>query len=123
MASFKNFIPKEALVLRDGVTGKKEAKYLVPGDIITIKAGDSIPADCILITANEMKVNNASLTGESEDILREVDVKTSNICGILRYYVHWRNWYGHGGQDWRQHCNWKNCWTCFLCRHVADNTR
>ncbi len=79
MASFKNFIPKEALVLRDGVTGKKEAKYLVPGDIITIKAGDSIPADCILITANEMKVNNASLTGESEDILREVDVKTSNI--------------------------------------------
>lgn len=79
MADFKNFIPKEALVLRDGTWGKKEAKYLVPGDIIKLNGGDNIPADCILITANEMKVNNASLTGESEDILREVDVKTSNI--------------------------------------------
>lgn len=79
MAGFKNFIPKEALVLRDGAWGKKEAKYLVPGDIIKLNGGDNIPADCILITANEMKVNNASLTGESEDILREVDTKHSNI--------------------------------------------
>jgi sodium/potassium-transporting ATPase subunit alpha len=79
MAGFKNFIPKEALVLRDGAWGKKEAKYLVPGDIIKLNGGDNIPADCILITANEMKVNNASLTGESEDIIREVDTKHSNI--------------------------------------------
>jgi sodium/potassium-transporting ATPase subunit alpha len=79
MASFKNFIPKEALVLRDGAWGKKESKYLVPGDIIKLNGGDNIPADCILITANEMKVNNASLTGESEDILRDIDGKLSNI--------------------------------------------
>jgi sodium/potassium-transporting ATPase subunit alpha len=79
MADFKNFIPKEALVLRDEKWGKLEAKYLVPGDIIKLNGGDNIPADCILFTANEMKVNNASLTGESEDILREVDIKASNI--------------------------------------------
>jgi len=79
MADFKNFIPKEAMVLRDSKWGKLEAKYLVPGDIIKLNGGDNIPADCILFQANEMKVNNASLTGESEDILREVDIKTANI--------------------------------------------
>ena len=79
MADFKNFIPKEALCLRDSKWGKIEAKMLVPGDIIKLNGGDNIPADCILFQANEMKVNNASLTGESEDILREVDVKTKNI--------------------------------------------
>ena len=42
-------------------------------------AGDNIPADIVLFTANEMKVNNASLTGESEDLLRKVDFKLANI--------------------------------------------
>lgn len=79
MADFKNFIPKEALCLRDGNWSKIEARLLVPGDIIKLNGGDNIPADCILFQANEMKVNNASLTGESEDILREVDVKAKNI--------------------------------------------
>jgi P-type E1-E2 ATPase len=42
----------------------------VPGDIVEIGTGDNIPADVVLIKTNEMKVNNASLTGESEEILR-----------------------------------------------------
>lgn len=41
--------------------------------------GDNIPADIVLFNASEMKVNNASLTGESEDLLRKVDVKHANI--------------------------------------------
>jgi len=51
----------------------------VPGDLIQIKGGDNIPADVILIETNEMKVNNASLTGESEDLLRVVDSKLKNV--------------------------------------------
>ena len=45
----------------------------MPGDLVSLKGGDNVPADLILIQANEMKVNNASLTGESEDLLRIVD--------------------------------------------------
>lgn len=70
MADFKNFIPKEALCLRDGVWNKIESRLLVPGDIIRLTGGDNVPADTILFQTNEMKVNNASLTGESEDLLR-----------------------------------------------------
>ena len=45
-------------------------KLLVPGDIIDVKKGDKIPADIRIIEANEMKVNNSSLTGEPVLLLR-----------------------------------------------------
>jgi len=79
MADFKNFIPPSAMALRDGTWTNVEARYLVPGDIIKIGTGQNIPADVILVKATEMKVNNASLTGESEDLLRDVGIKTQNI--------------------------------------------
>lgn len=51
----------------------------MPGDIVHIKGGDNVPADLVLFEVSEMKVNNASLTGESEDLLRKVDGKEANI--------------------------------------------
>jgi sodium/potassium-transporting ATPase subunit alpha len=73
MDDFKNMIPPQARVLRGGKWGDVEAKELVPGDIIEIAGGFQIPADTILFTSNEMKVNNASLTGEAEELLRKPD--------------------------------------------------
>ena len=55
------------------------AVELVPGDIVEIPNGSNIPADVVLIKTNEMKVNNASLTGESEDMLRLPEEKSQNI--------------------------------------------
>lgn len=55
------------------------AKELVPGDIVDINIGDNIPADVIIIKSNDMKVNNASLTGESEELLRIPEQKQRNI--------------------------------------------
>lgn len=79
MAQFKNFLPPKATVFRDGVAVKIDTSLIVPGDIVEIKTGDNIPADVILITTNEMKVNNAYLTGESEDLLRLPNKKNPNI--------------------------------------------
>jgi magnesium-transporting ATPase (P-type) len=79
MAEFKNFTPEKATVIRDSKEQRLEAKYLVPGDIIKVKCGENIPADFILFSANEMKVNNASLTGESEDILKTPEEHKANI--------------------------------------------
>lgn len=70
MAGFKNFIPPKAIVWRGGVKREVAARELVPGDIVDVNLGDNIPADLIIIKSNEMKVNNASLTGESEELLR-----------------------------------------------------
>ena len=55
------------------------AKDLVPGDIVEVNIGDNIPADLIIIKSNEMKVNNASLTGESEELLRVPEESSRNI--------------------------------------------
>ena len=79
MAQFKNFIPPKAIVYRGGVKKNVAACELVPGDIVEVNIGDSVPADVVLIKSNEMKVNNASLTGESEDLLRIPEEKARNI--------------------------------------------
>lgn len=76
MAQFKNFIPPKAFVWRDAVRREIDAIKLVPGDIVEIQIGDNVPADVVLFKTSEMKVNNASLTGESEDILRLPEEKT-----------------------------------------------
>lgn len=79
MAQFKNFIPPKAAVFRGGVKRNINAAELVPGDIVEVSIGDNIPADIRLITTNEMKVNNASLTGESEELLRIPEENARNI--------------------------------------------
>jgi sodium/potassium-transporting ATPase subunit alpha len=79
MSSFKNFIPPKAIVWRSGKKKEISARDLVPGDIVEVNIGENIPADMIIIKSNEMKVNNASLTGESEELLRNPDEKSKNI--------------------------------------------
>lgn len=79
MAQFKNFIPPTANVYRDGQRIEVQSTDIVKGDIIYIKFGDKIPADVVLISATEMKVDNASLTGESEPLLRNAGKSEDNI--------------------------------------------
>ena len=79
MSQFKNFIPPRAMVFRSGVKLEVNAAELVPGDIVEVSIGDNVPADVVLIQSSQMKVNNASLTGESEDLLRIPEEKAKNI--------------------------------------------
>ncbi|KHN22411.1 ATPase 9, plasma membrane-type [Glycine soja] len=52
-------------VLRDGRWSEEEASILVPGDIISIKLGDIIPADARLLEGDPLKIDQSALTGES----------------------------------------------------------
>ncbi|OWM86991.1 hypothetical protein CDL15_Pgr016028 [Punica granatum] len=52
-------------VLRDGKWSEQDAAMLVPGDIISIKLGDIIPADARLLEGDPLKVDQSALTGES----------------------------------------------------------
>uniref|UniRef100_A0A8V5HFI0 Sodium/potassium-transporting ATPase subunit alpha n=1 Tax=Melopsittacus undulatus TaxID=13146 RepID=A0A8V5HFI0_MELUD len=86
MASFSKMIPQQALVIRDGEKKELPADQLVVGDIVEIKGGDRIPADIRLIFAQGCKVDNSSLTGESEpqsrscDFTHENPLETKNIA-------------------------------------------
>ena len=54
-----------ATVIRDGIRQEIPLKNLVPGDIVTLSAGDMVPADLRLLAAKDLFVNQSSLTGES----------------------------------------------------------
>uniref|UniRef100_A0A453QYG4 Cation-transporting P-type ATPase N-terminal domain-containing protein n=1 Tax=Aegilops tauschii subsp. strangulata TaxID=200361 RepID=A0A453QYG4_AEGTS len=56
--------PKTKL-LRDGSWEERDAAILVPGDIISIKLGDIIPADARLLEGDALKIDQSALTGES----------------------------------------------------------
>lgn len=58
-------LPLRVKVMRDGAFLQLPADNLVPGDIVGLEAGDLIPADCRLIEAFAVRVNNSILTGES----------------------------------------------------------
>ncbi|KAG8662300.1 hypothetical protein MANES_01G085000v8 [Manihot esculenta] len=55
----------KAKVLRNGSWGEEDAAVLVPGDIVSIKLGDIIPADARLLEGDPLKIDQSALTGES----------------------------------------------------------
>ncbi len=60
-------------VLRDGKQQEIDTKYIVPGDIIFLSAGDIVPADGRIIKANDFYLNESSLTGESLPVEKDMD--------------------------------------------------
>ncbi|KAM4567422.1 sodium/potassium-transporting ATPase subunit alpha-3b [Fundulus diaphanus] len=73
MESFKNMVPQQALVIREGEKVQINAEEVVAGDLIEVKGGDRIPADIRVVSAHGCKVDNSSLTGESEPQSRSPD--------------------------------------------------
>lgn len=65
LAALKKLAAPEAQVLRDGSRTSVPAYNLVPGDIVFLEAGNFIPADLRLLEAVNLRVEEASLTGES----------------------------------------------------------
>ena len=65
IAKLRRILAPQARVIRESVERKIPARYLVPGDVIKLEAGDRVPADGRLLEAQNLRVNQATLTGES----------------------------------------------------------
>ncbi|CAF4977256.1 unnamed protein product, partial [Rotaria sp. Silwood1] len=93
MDSFKNLVPQQAIVIRNGERKSVRSEELVVGDIIDIKFGDRVPADIRILEANGFKVDNSSLTGESEpqirikDMTHENPLETKNLAFLSTFAV------------------------------------
>ncbi|MCL2052987.1 MAG: cation-translocating P-type ATPase [Oscillospiraceae bacterium] len=61
------------IALRNGSRQELDASLLVPGDILTLEAGDLIPADARIIESVNLKVDEAILTGESVPVEKDAD--------------------------------------------------
>ncbi len=68
MAALRQFLPPKVEVIRDGQTITLLAEELVPGDLLLLSEGVRVPADARLVTGEDLVVNNAPLTGESEPV-------------------------------------------------------
>ena len=71
VAALRRMSAAQAKVIRDGTRRSLEATELVPGDIILIEEGDSIPADARLIKTTALQTAEATLTGESLPISKD----------------------------------------------------
>lgn len=72
--ALKKMTPQIAKAIRDGKKRKINAEDLVKGDIIELEAGNYVPADCRILESHNLKIEESSLTGETEPSLKDADI-------------------------------------------------
>ena len=78
--SLKKLTPKMTKVIRDSKKIEVLAEELVPGDIIELSDGNYVPADCRIIEEFNLKIEESSLTGETEPVTKTKEqIKEKNI--------------------------------------------
>ena len=83
MEGFKSMIPKKCKAIRGGKAVVIDAWELVPGDVVDLNDGDQVPADIRVMRSNELKVDNSSLTGESEPQDRSPELAVDSNGNIV----------------------------------------
>lgn len=76
LEKLKKITSQKAIVIRDGEETKINANELVPGDIVVLEAGSIVPADLRLINVSSLKIDEASLTGESEHTYKKLNINS-----------------------------------------------
>lgn len=72
--ALKQMTPQIAKVIRNGKKIEINAEELVKGDIIELESGNYVPADCRILESHNLKIEESSLTGETEPSLKDADI-------------------------------------------------
>ena len=111
----KAMVSNKTNVIRDGKEKEIPLKMLVPGDIINIAAGDMIPADVRIISAKDLFLNQAALTGEAMPVekttaivAKDMDnpLEIANLCFFGVQCIE-RNRYGSSYPYRRENIFWR----------------
>ena len=73
LQALRKFTETKAVVLRDGreiIVGDYEVTF---GDVVVLREGEKVPADCRIISANNLRIDEAAITGESEPVHKDCD--------------------------------------------------
>lgn len=65
IAALQKMLPHQVKVIREGETELVPVEEIIPGDVLILQEGDNVPADCRLVESFALRVNNATITGES----------------------------------------------------------
>lgn len=71
LEGLKKYATSTCKIKRDGKVTIIDSKYIVPGDIIILEAGDKIPADARIISESNLSVDESPLTGESVPVKKQ----------------------------------------------------
>jgi Ca2+-transporting ATPase len=82
LEALKKMSSPTCVVRRDGQLVELKAEQLVPGDIVILEEGRTVPADLRLIEAINLKTDESSLTGESLPVEKNADVVFSDEIGV-----------------------------------------
>lgn len=85
LESIRSMLSPKANVIRDGHQISIKAQELVPGDIVTLQAGDSVPADCRIVHSRNTRIDESILMGESVPVEKDSEpVEESAALGDRR---------------------------------------
>jgi len=80
--ALKKYFTYKVKVIRNGEEKEIDARFLVPGDIVLLEAGDIIPCDLRLIEVNNLMINESVLTGESQPV-NKTDEALTNVKSLF----------------------------------------
>ena len=80
LQAIRHLLSPHAVVLRDGRQHDIDAADLVPGDVVLLASGDSLPADVRLLQARNLRVDESALTGESVPVDKRVDAVAADAA-------------------------------------------
>ncbi len=73
LEAIRRMLSPQALVLRDGSVVTIAAEQVVPGDVVLLQSGDRVPADLRLVRTKNLRIDEASLTGESVSVEKDIE--------------------------------------------------
>jgi Ca2+-transporting ATPase len=100
LAALKRLSVPLVRVRRSGEVSEIASTDLVPGDVVLLEAGNSVPADCRLLESSSLKTQEAALTGESDSVEKQIDALADEQAPLGdRFNMVWMGTavtYGHG---------------------------
>ncbi|MET8764837.1 cation-transporting P-type ATPase [Lentzea sp. NPDC004782] len=87
--AMRDMVPRRVRVMRDGDRVEVPAAELVVGDVVVLDAGDAVSADCRVVEAHELAVNNVVLTGESDPAGRTADAVPAVVAPLEARNLVW----------------------------------
>jgi len=90
--ALKQMIMPISIVIRNGKEVEIPSREIVPGDIIVLRTGEKISADCLILEEKELRINESILSGESQEIKKcvaknEKDHKKENLVFMGTHVV------------------------------------
>lgn len=71
ISELRKMIMPVSRIIREGKECEIPSREIVPGDIVILRTGEKVPADCVILSESNLKINESILTGESVDVKKK----------------------------------------------------